>query len=97
MRDAEVGEKKEFQNLKIAGFFGSQKKDHMECFIRQSPKDLSIPDVPKGYSFLVRMEGDATFARELLSANDIILRFVNLKIWPRRIRRWRPHKVVLRL
>ncbi len=26
------------------------------------------------------MEGDATFARELLSANDIILRFVNLEV-----------------
>jgi hypothetical protein len=46
------------------------------------PEDLSIPNVPKGYSFLVRTEGDATFARELLRTNDIILRFVNLKIGP---------------
>ena len=53
---------------------------NMVCFIRQSPEDLSIPNVPKGYSFLVRTDGDATFARELLCANDIILRFVNLKI-----------------
>ena len=52
----------------------------MECFIRQSPKDLSIPNVPEGYSFLVRMEGDATFARELLCINDIILRFINLEV-----------------
>jgi hypothetical protein len=52
------------------------------CFIRQSPEDLSIPNVPKGYSLLVRTEGDATFARELLRDNDIILGFVNLKIGP---------------
>jgi hypothetical protein len=52
----------------------------MDCFIRQSPEDLSIPNVPKGYSFLVRMEGDATFACELLCANDIILRFVYLEV-----------------
>ena len=54
----------------------------MECFCCQSPDDLSIPNVPEGYSFLVRTEGDATLARELLSANDIILRFVNLTIGP---------------
>jgi hypothetical protein len=54
----------------------------MECFRRQSPEDLSIPKVPEGYSFLVRTEGDTTFARELLCANDIILQFVNLKIGP---------------
>ena len=46
------------------------------------PEDLSIPNVPKGYSLLVRTEGDATFARELLRDNDIILGFVNLKIGP---------------
>ena len=54
----------------------------MESFSRRSPDDLRIPNVPKGYSFLVRTEGDATLARELLSDNDIILRFVNLKIRP---------------
>ena len=48
--------------------------------IHQSPEDLSIPNVPEGYSFLGRTEGDATFARELLHANDIILRFVNLEV-----------------
>ena len=65
----------------IAEFFGSQKTTiNMDCFIRQSPEDLSIPNVPEGYSFLVRTEGDATFARELLRSNDIILRFVNLEV-----------------
>jgi hypothetical protein len=51
----------------------------MDCFTHQSPEDLSIPNVPEGYSFLVRTEGDATFARELLRA-DIILRFGNLEV-----------------
>ena len=61
-------------------FSDPRKTLNMDCFIRQSPEDLSIPNVPEGYSFLVRTEGDATFARELLCANDIILRFVNLEV-----------------
>ena len=52
----------------------------MDSFSRRSPDDLGIPNVPEGYSFLVRTEGDANLACELLSANDIILRFVNLAI-----------------
>jgi hypothetical protein len=66
------------ENRKI--FWITQKLLTMDCFIRQSPEDLSIPNVPEGYSFLVRTEGDATFARELLRANNIILRFVNLEV-----------------
>ena len=54
----------------------------MDSFTNQSPEDLNIPNVPEGYSFLVRTEGDTTFARELLCANDIILQFANLKIGP---------------
>ena len=52
----------------------------MESFSRRSPEDLSIPNVPEGYSFLVRTDVDAALARDLLSDNDIILRFVNLTI-----------------
>ena len=67
--------------MKIAGFFGfAQKTLNMDCFICQSPEDLSIPNVPEVYSFLVRTEGDATFACELLRTNDIILGFVNLEV-----------------
>jgi hypothetical protein len=52
----------------------------MDSFTSYSPEDLNIPNVPEGYSFLARTEGDATLARDLLGANDIILQFVNLMI-----------------
>ena len=52
----------------------------MDSFTSYSPEDLNIPNVPKGYSFLTRTEGDATLAQDLLGANDIILRFVNLEV-----------------
>ncbi len=54
----------------------------MDSFTNQSPEDLNIPNVPEGYSFLVRTKEDATFARGLLCVYHIILRFVALKIGP---------------
>ena len=80
MRDAKQGENKrsfKIENCRICQI--AQKRTH-GLLIHQSPEDLSIPNVPEGYSFLGRTEGDATFARELLHANDIILRFVNLEV-----------------
>ena len=55
---------------------------NMDSFTNQSPEDLNIPNVPEGYSFLVRTKEDTTFARELLCVYYIILRFVALKIGP---------------
>jgi hypothetical protein len=54
----------------------------MDSFTNQSPEDLNIPNVPEGYSFLVRTKEDTTFARELLCVYHIILRFVAFKIGP---------------
>ena len=52
--------------------------DTLKC--NEHEHNMNIPNVPEGYSFLARTEGDATFAPELLSANEIILRFVNLEV-----------------
>ena len=44
------------------------------------PRRFEYPKCPRGLFLPGRTEGDATFARELLCANDIILQFVNLEV-----------------